>query len=55
MYLVVGLQGQLVLSFSPSFSGAPTVCTQGTNSPSVPITSYTAWPMRVMIFMFTAT
>ncbi len=36
-------------------SGAPTVCTQGTNSPSTPSTSYTARPMRVMIFMFTAT
>ncbi|MNT14740.1 hypothetical protein D3C72_1497560 [compost metagenome] len=54
MYLVL-LQGQLVVSFSPGCSGAPMVCTQGTNSPSVPITSYTALPMRVMIFMLTAT
>src|SRR3954471_14410271 len=53
MYLVL-LQGQLEL-FSPGCSGTPTVCTQGTNSPSTPSTSYTALPMRVMIFMFTAT
>ena len=53
MYLV-GLQGQAT-SFWPAFSGAPTVCTQGTNSPSVPSTSWTAWPMRVMIFILTAT
>ncbi len=53
MYLVL-LQGQLT-SFWPACSGAPTVCTQGTKSPSVPITSNTARPMRVMIFMFTAT
>ncbi|MNE94064.1 hypothetical protein D3C80_1919890 [compost metagenome] len=54
MYLVL-LQGQLVLSFSPAARGAPTVCMQGTKSPSVPMTSYTALPMRVMIFMLTAT
>src|SRR5690242_11549771 len=53
MYLVL-LQGQET-SFWPGSSGAPTVCTQGTNSPSAPSTSYTALPMRVMIFMFTAT
>ncbi len=55
MYLVSGLHGQVVSSFWPSASGAPTVCMQGTKSPSVPITSCTARPMRVMSFMFTAT
>ena len=30
-------------------------CTQGTNGVSSPRTSYTARPMRVMIFMFTTT
>src|SRR3954463_6263403 len=53
MYLVL-LHGQLEL-FSPACSGTPTVCTQGTYSPSTPSTSYTALPMRVMIFMLTAT
>src|SRR6478735_5162543 len=53
MYLVL-LQGQLE-SFWPGSSGAPTVWTQGTNSPSTPSTSYTALPMRVISFMFTAT
>ena len=53
MYLVL-LQGHFT-SCWPSASGAPTVCTQGTNSPLTPSTSYTALPMRVMIFMFTAT
>src|SRR6478752_259061 len=53
MYLVL-LFGQLEL-FSPGCSGTPTVCTQGTNSPLTPSTSYTALPMRVMIFMLTAT
>src|SRR3954466_8183865 len=53
MYLVL-LQGQLEL-FSPGCSGAPTVWMQGTKSPSTPSTSYTALPMRVMIFMLTAT
>ena len=55
MYLTFGLHGQLVVSFSPAASGAPTVCMHGTNSPSVPSTSYTALPMRVMSFWFTAT
>ena len=55
MYLVLGLQGQVVVSFSPAAKGAPTVCTQGTKGPSVPITSYTALPMRVMSFWFTTT
>src|SRR5690349_24078641 len=53
MYFVL-LQGQET-SFCPASSGAPTVCTQGTKSPSAPSTSYTALPMRVMIFMLTAT
>ncbi|MCY1345617.1 hypothetical protein D9M71_789450 [compost metagenome] len=53
MYLV-GLHGHGT-SFSPAASGLPTVCTHGTNSPSVPSTSYTARPMRVMMRMLTAT
>src|SRR5512133_2927451 len=53
MYLVL-LQGHFT-SACPGSSGAPTVCTQGTNLPSMPRASYTARPMRVMIFMFTAT
>jgi hypothetical protein len=53
MYLVL-LQGQAT-SFWPGSSGAPTVCRQGTNSPSTPSTSYTALPMRVMMRMLTAT
>src|SRR5688572_15892998 len=53
MYLVL-LHGQEE-SFWPGCSGAPTVWTQGTNSPSTPSTSYTALPMRVMMRMFTAT
>ena len=53
MYLVA-LQGHGT-SFWPGSSGAPTVCMQGTKWPSVPSTSSTALPMRVMIFMLTAT
>ena len=53
MYLV-GLQGQAT-SFSPGDSGAPTVCMQGTKWPSAPSTSRTLLPMRVIIFMLTAT
>ena len=55
MYFKLGLQGQDVLSLAPLTKGAPTVCKQGTNSPSVPITSKTALPMRVMSFWLTAT
>ena len=59
MYLMLGLQGQVVLSFSTTplmvAKGAPTVCMQGTKSPSVPSTLNTALPMRVMIFWLTAT
>ena len=40
---------------SPSSSGLPTVCMQGTNSPSSPSTSSAPWPMRVMIRIDTAT
>jgi hypothetical protein len=40
---------------SPFASGAPTVCRQGTNSPSGPSWSSAAWPMRVMIRIDTAT
>ncbi len=42
-------------SRSPTASGAPTLCTHGTNVPSLPSTSYTARPMRVIIFMLTTT
>ncbi len=40
---------------SPSSSGAPTVCRQGTNSPSSPSSSSAACPIRVMIRIETAT
>src|ERR1700739_1167834 len=53
MYLVL-LHGQAT-SFWPGSSGAPTVCTQGTNSPSVPSTSRAPRPMRVIRRMLTAT
>ena len=39
----------------PGASGTPTVCMHGTNGRSVPSTSTAARPIRVMIFMFTAT
>ena len=39
----------------PTASGAPTECTHGTNTPSLPSTSKTARPMRVMIRMLTTT
>ena len=55
MYLTVGLQGQAVVSFCPSAKGAPTVCMHGTNSPSVPSTSCTALPIRVISFWLTTT
>ena len=42
-------------SSTPSTSGIPTECRQGTNSPSLPSTSSAPWPMRVMILMDTAT
>ncbi len=53
MYLM-SLQGQAT-SLPPGFSGAPTECTQGTNSPSSPSVSSTVRPMRVMMRMLTAT
>ena len=53
MYLM-GLHGHGP-SFWPGSSGAPTVCMQGTKWPSAPSTSSTVRPMRVMIFMLTAT
>jgi hypothetical protein len=40
---------------SPSPSGAPVVCMQGTKSPSSPSRSSAACPMRVMIRIDTAT
>ena len=54
MYFTVGLHGQAT-SVWPGSSGAPTVCMHGTKGPSEPSTSSTAEPIRVMIFMFTAT
>ena len=48
-----GLQGHAT-SASPGISGAPTECTQGTNS-FCPIASSAARPMRVMIRMLTTT
>ena len=54
MYLTSGLHGHGT-SASPGASGAPTVCMHGTNGWSVPSASTAARPMRVMIFMFTAT
>ena len=48
-------QGQIPPSVSPSASGLPTECRQGTNSPSVPRTSRTFVPTRVMISIFKQT
>src|SRR3569833_3089972 len=53
MYLVL-LQGQAT-SIWPGSSGAPTVCTQGTQLPSVPSTSSAPRPVRVIGRMLTAT
>lgn len=53
MYLVV-LQGHGTSSW-PSSRGAPRVWTAFTKKPSVPSSSRTAWPMRVMVRMETAT
>jgi hypothetical protein len=57
---LLGPAGGALAPFAPgaydiSASGLPTVCTHGTKSPSVPSTSYTARPMRVMMRMLTAT
>ena len=54
MYLFSALQGQGTSS-SPSASGMPTECTQGTKSPSSPSTSSAPAPMRVMIRIDAAT
>ena len=54
MYLLSALHGHGTSS-TPSASGAPTECRQGTNSPSSPSTSSAPVPMRVMIRMSTAT
>ena len=54
MYLLSSLQGQETSS-TPSVSGIPTECTQGTNSPSVPSTSRAPAPIRVMIRIEAAT
>jgi hypothetical protein len=53
MYLSSRLQGHGT-SVSPGSSGRPTLCTQGTNSPS-PRASSAPFPMRVMIRMLTTT
>ena len=53
MYFVSALVGHGT-SASPSASGAPMECTQGTNSPS-PSASRAPWPMRVMIRIDTTT
>lgn len=53
MYLVV-LHGHGT-SASPSASGAPRVCTALTKKPSVPSSSSTGCPMRVMVRIETAT
>src|SRR5262245_54766751 len=56
MYLFFGSgsQGQET-SCWPGLSGAPTEWRQGMNDPFGPSLSSTAWPMRVMIRMFTTT
>jgi hypothetical protein len=54
MYLFSELQGQGTSS-TPSPSGIPTECRQGTKSPSSPSTSSAPRPMRVMIRIETAT
>src|SRR5665213_4347461 len=53
MYFVE-LHGQEV-SFWPDARGAPTECTQGTNSPSSRRASSTGFPMRVMVRILTTT
>ncbi len=54
MYLFSALQGQGTSS-TPSISGIPTECRQGTNSPSSPSTSSAGCPARVMITIDAAT
>src|SRR5689334_19941862 len=54
MYLLSALQGHAT-SCTPSPSGIPTECRQGTNSPSSPSTSRAGWPILVMIRIEQAT
>jgi hypothetical protein len=54
MYLLSALHGHGTSS-TPSASGIPTECRQGTNSPSSPSASRAAVPIRVMIRIETAT
>ena len=54
MYLFSALHGHGTSS-SPSPSGIPTECRQGTKSPVVAEHVERPWPMRVMIRMLTAT
>ena len=54
MYLFSPLQGQGTSS-TPSTSGIPTECRQGTNSPSSPRASSAGAPIRVMMRIDTAT
>ena len=54
MYLLSALHGHGT-SWTPSVSGMPTECRQGTNSPSSPSTSSAGWPIRVMIRIEQAT
>ena len=54
MYFSSGLQGQTESS-SPSASGAPIECMQGTKKASVPSMSYTGLPIRVISFMLITT
>src|SRR3954468_2163523 len=54
MYFSSALQGQRE-SLSLPFSGAPTECSARTNSPSLPRTSRTFVPTRVMMCMFATT
>src|SRR5712692_3068660 len=54
MYLFSALHGHGTSS-TPSASGIPTECTQGTNSPSLPSASSAPAPIRVMMRMLTTT
>ena len=54
MYLCSPFDGHGTSS-SPSASGAPTECRQGTKSPSSPSSSSTLRPIRVMTRIETAT
>src|SRR5213596_3993139 len=54
MYLTSAFVGHAE-SCPPGSTGAPTECTQGTNSPLSPRHSRAGWPMRVTIRIDTAT